>query len=302
MKYLKYYIIIFSIILTCIIIYICTSNAYSSNFDFKISLEKNTFIEGEDIFVIFSIENKGKEIDSILDFSDGPLCSKVEINSDTRVSFPWGGAYEHLPYYQKINPGEIIAVDARVNGFRGSEGSSLIAYFPVGKYSLKGVNKDNSGKVYKSNKIEFNIVKPEGNEIKAFEDLIFFIDFYKTHENIRRTREYNILLTDRAIEFLYKYPTSVYTGKLLVQSYYTRSYGKYKYDESFLDDIEYYISNNINSNFNTALLNETVMLFHEKLGAKEKAKEYLINLKTKIKNNYTEKLIDKTIEFNNNLK
>lgn len=284
MKNKKYlFVSLFLILITLFLIFKFNINALSSDFDLKISVEKESYLLGEDVFVKFTIINEGKYLDSVSNFSDGTLSSYAEINSDKMASLPF---FERPPlpltgYYQKIKPGEKIEIIAMINAFRGSEGAPTLTYFSVGDYSLRGVYKDNLNRIVKSNKIEFKIKEPEGNELKAFEDFKYFVNFYNEHEKKRITQEDNILFINKAVDFLYKYPTSIYSGKILNRSYSSRYYGNYKCDDSFLKDVEFYISNNPNSNDIKYLIGNIASLFHNKLGGKEKAKEYLNRLKGK---------------------
>ncbi|MCE1163908.1 MAG: hypothetical protein LWX07_00740 [Bacteroidetes bacterium] len=226
-----------------------------------------------------------------MNFEDGTLAFDAEISNGDSSPIPYGGTSTGIKYYTKINPGESKEMTSCVSALRGSEGSPLYAYFPKGKYTARGIIKNEKYGVIKSNTINYIIESPAGQEEAAFNDFQYFINYNNIFKNRRKTKEDNIALTDKAVEFLYNYPNSAYAGRILVQSYYDRDYGKYKYDETLLADIEFYITNNINSPENRSLIYIALSLC-EKLGGKSKEEAFLFNLSAKCNSDIINKLID----------
>ncbi|MDD5360527.1 MAG: hypothetical protein PHN88_00225 [Ignavibacteria bacterium] len=281
------------LIILCIIgykIYLKKTTSDFELFELSVSSLKDTYLLGEDVYIKFTIENKGKLVDSLFNFSDGTLAFSSEIRNDNNTPIPYEGNVSDIYFYQKINPGEKKDILANVGALRGPEGSPGFSYFPLGNYTTRGVYKDANGKIIKSNKIKFKVIQPEGTEAKAFEDFKYFPNYFNKFRNRTITKEDNILLTEKSIEFLYKYPNSVYTGKILTQNCFARYYADYKYDEQLLKDIEYYISNNSRSPDNLSLLYRASTLC-EKLGGKTKAIEYFDKLRNNIKSKELDSLI-----------
>lgn len=282
---------LFAAILLCMVVYsACARKSRQTNIDFTISSFKERYILGEPVYLKFTVQNNGNNIDSVFDFDDGSLAFNAEITNDVSSPIPYGGTSTGIIYYTKINPGESKEMTSCVSALRGSRGSPLFGYFPKGKYTTRGVIKNVKYGIIKSNTIRYIIESPEGREEDAFNDFQYFVNYDTLFKKRTKTREDNIALTDKAVEFLYKYPNSAYTGSILAQSCYDRSFGKYKYDESMLTDIEFYISNNINSPVNRSLIYHALGLC-EKLGGKNKEEDFLQKLSARCNNDIINKLI-----------
>jgi hypothetical protein len=298
-KVLFYSILVFVlVVLVGIFSYKVLKNKTSSDLVLTVSVEKDIFILGEDIDVTYTIENKGKEIDTVINFDEWTLCTNTRISSDKSGSAPYGDEGPMVASSSKINPGEKFSTKSKINFFRGSEGSPRFSYFPIGNYTIRGMCEDKHKHKIESKKIGFKIVSPTGNDLKAFEDFKYFTNYYNELEKRIMTKEDNMILLDKTLEFLYKYPTSPYTGKLLEQSRYNRKYGKYKYDESMLKDIEFYISNNPYSYYNRGLLFDIVSFFQYEKKGKEKTIEYLNKLSGDIKSSKLDSQIQFVIKNN----
>ncbi|MFA5012748.1 MAG: hypothetical protein WC644_12460 [Ignavibacteria bacterium] len=275
--------------------------ASASNLDFQISVEKNTFLKGEEFDIIFSITNVGSKIDSVQNFNEVTLSSDAEISSDKKPTLPYGGmpALDLPLYYNKIQPNEKISDDVPLQFYRGDDGVSLYSYFSNGKYKVRGVCKDGLGQTIKSNTIEFEIIEPEGIEKQAFEDFSYIVYYEKKYiKNRARNQEDRVILVDKAIEFLYKYPTSVYTGRILSLSFLVRESGKYKFDESFLNDIEFFLEKNPKSRYLKTLISNTTAYFWSVPNGKEKAIEHFNTLKQKLNNSSVDELIEEQYQKN----
>lgn len=280
--------------------YSLSIKASATNFDFKIAVEKSTFLTGEEFDVIFSIENVGNNIDSVQNFNDVILSSEAEISTDKKPVLPYGGmpALDLPLFYNKIKPKEKITEEVPLQFYRGDDGAPFYKYFSNGKYKVRGACKDGLGNILKSNTIEFEIIEPEGIEKQAFDDFSFIVNYQKNLEKKGAYQEDRIFLVDKAIEFLKKYPTSVYTGRILHISYYNREPFKYKFDDSYLKDIEYFLEKNPNSRYLKTLISNITAYFWSVPNGKEKAIEHFNNLKQKLNNSRVDELINEEYQKN----
>lgn len=283
------------IVLVVALVYVFLVKVQKPGLDMRISLEKDTFLYGEDFYVKYTLENLSDEVDSVLHFNSSFLsCAALII--DSRGGINYGGDatwYIPIPFpfngwkYTKINPGEklteLVTLHWQFNNFTRD---------PYGDYIFRGLcEKDSSNYIF-SNTVAFHFVYPTGKDLEAFKEYRYVEEFENRKRTGARPPEDRIHLTDKTIEVLYKYPKSVYAGKLLCRSHSYRESDRYKYDESYLKDIEFFIENNPDSHYLNQLLYNISGLFWNKLGGKEKAVEYLNSLKTKLKNDRLNKLID----------
>ena len=283
------------IVLAVALVYVFLVNVQKPGLDMRISLEKDTFLYGEDFYVKYTLENLSDEVDSVLFFNEAFLSSAaLIINSESGVNYG-GDATWHIPIpfpfygckYRKIKPGEKLTELVTIYWW-------LIPFPKVnyGEYIFRGLCEKDTGNYIFSNTVTFHIVYPKVKDREAYKEYRAFEYLqYKPREGAL-TDETCFLLVDKAIEVLYKYPKSVYSGKLLCRSDSYRQSGKYKYDESYLKDMEFFIENNPDSHYLNELLYKIDNLFRQKLGGKEKSVEYLNSLKTKFKNDRLNKLID----------
>ncbi|MFA5012749.1 MAG: hypothetical protein WC644_12465 [Ignavibacteria bacterium] len=292
--------LLLSIAIVSILYYTFRANTSPSNLDFQISVEKITFLKGEEFDIIFSITNVGSKIDSVQNFNSVTLSSDAEISSDKKPTLPYGGmpALDLPLYYYKIQPNENISEEVSLQFFRGDDGAPFYIYFSNGKYKVRGVCKDGLGQTIKSNTIEFEIIEPEGIEKQAFEDFSFIVNYQKNLEKRVTNQGDRILLVDKAIEFLHKYPTSVYTGRILYISYHNREPGKYKFDESYLNDIEFFLEKNPKSSSLKPLISSMTAYFWSVPNGKEKAIEHFNTLKQKLNNSRVDELIEEQYRQN----
>lgn len=309
MDKLRYFItgvVVFAVAL----VYVFLVKVQKPGLDLRISLEKDTFLYGEDFDVKYTLENLSDKVDSVLHFSNAFLsCAALIIESESGVNYG-GDASHKLPEvfpsivwkYGKIQPGGKLTQQEDVYNYRGYDGGAFFKRFHYGEYIFRGLCEKDTGNYIFSNTITFHVVYPSGKDLEAFREYRYVENYVSQFNKRRCTQDDNILLTDKVIEVLYKYPKSVYSGKLLCKSNPYRSYGKYKYDESYLKDIEFFIENNPDSHYLDELLYNISDLFRNKLGGTEKAIAYLNSLKTKFKNERLNKLIDEHMAKDENLR
>ncbi len=288
------------IVLAVALVYVFLVKVQKPTLDMRISIEKDTFLYGEDFYVKYTLENLSDEVDSVLHFNSAFLSSAALI-IDSRGGVNYGGDPTHLiPYpfkrwkYTKINPGEKLTELVKLHWWLGN-----FTRDPYGDYIFRGLcEKDSSNYIF-SNTVAFHFVYPTGKDLEAFKEYRNVEDFANRKHTGAQPPEDRIYLTDKTIEVLYKYPKSVYAGKLLCMSYSYRFSYNYKFDESYLKDIEFFIENNPDSHYLNQLIGITDIVngaFSETtLEGKEKAIAYLNSLKTKFKNEKLNELIDDDI-------
>ena len=286
------------IVLAVALVYVFFVKVQKPGLDMRISLEKETYLYGEDFDVKYTLENLSDKVDSVLFFSNAFLSSAALI-IDNNKGVNYGGhpnLATPFPFngwkYTKINPGEKLTQLEDVYNWRGGNGDAGFQRFPYGEYIFRGLCEKDSGNYLFSNTVLFHVIYPKGTDLEAFKEYRYVEDYIGQFNKRVRTKDDDIILTDKIIEVLHKYPKSVYSGKLLCRSNTYREAAKYKYDESYLKDIEFFIDNNPNSHYLNELLYNVSSLNRNKLGGKEKAIEYLNSLKTKFNNDRLNKLID----------
>lgn len=280
------------------LVYVFLVKVQKPGLDMRISLEKDTFLYGEDFYVKYTLENLSDKVDSVLFFKNAFLGSAAIIinNNDyindsghpnLAIGFPFYGWK-----YTKISPGEKLIQYEDVYNYKFHHGYPAFSRFPYGEYILRGGCEKDTGNYIFSNTVVFHVVYPKGKDLEALKEYRYVEDFENRKRTGARPPEDRIHLTDKTIEVLYKYPKSVYAGKLLCRSNSYRSADNYKFDESYLKDMEFFIENNPDSHYLNELLYHIASLFHQKLGSKDKAVEYLNSLRTKFNNDRLNKLID----------
>ena len=283
------------IVVAVALVYVFLVKVQKPTLDMRISLEKDTFLYGEDFYVKYTLENFTDKVDSVLFFREAFLSNTaLIINSESGVNYG-GDATCNIPIpfpfygwkYRKIKPGEKLTELVTIYWWLGP--------FPkvnYGEYIFRGLCEKDTGNYIFSNTVTFHIVYPKGTDLEAYKEYRAYEYLqYKPREGAL-TDKTCFLLTDKAIEVLYKYPKSVYSGKLLCRSDTYRQSKKYKYDESYLKDIEFFIENNPDSHYLDELLYHISGLYWNKLGGTEKAVEYLNLLKLKLNNEKLNRLID----------
>jgi|GEM_PF-3029437 hypothetical protein len=253
----------------------------SSKFIIEIKLDKEEYLQGEDVYITFVIKNNGSKRDSVNNYEIQYLCNLLEIR-DENNKLPEKTEYKDLGkdvIYTTLDHGETLTLSANINEYRGFKGSQNFRYFPAGTYTIVSIFADLNNEPIPANTVTFKVTTPEGDELKALNDFQYFDDFY--NKNPKPTEAELKKLIDKSIEFIYKYPKSIYTTRVLFFFRYERERLKYKYDQSMLEDIKYFTDNNLKDKNILSLL-RTANRLELKLYGKDDAKIYLNNIKFKI--------------------
>ncbi|MFA5033347.1 MAG: hypothetical protein WC614_10040 [bacterium] len=152
--------------------------------EIKISLDKNTFLVGETIWVNVHCKNDGLEINDktfILKNSKDETLPKIGIHGDSPS--------------RDVKPSETEFTE---NLMELEEKDSL----PPDEYVLKKVYDE-----FFSNEVKFRIVAPTGEEAKAYE-------LMKKEKELMFQRNYKDTTIQQQKEFIKLYPNSIYTPKV----------------------------------------------------------------------------------------
>lgn len=179
------------------------------NISLKISMEKTTYVEDEDIFLNFSIKNSGSSIDSLRKL--GSKLTQGIVLKDSKGKSSYFKGIDILtaddPYY-KMQPGEERSYETELIDHYGTRSNNVLIIgthydLPAGEYTVQIVcTKNDYGKNIRSNVLAFSVIAPHDSENTALYELKQIYQLPPTNEQLNRYRD-----------FSYKYPESIYMDK-----------------------------------------------------------------------------------------
>ncbi|MDD5362486.1 MAG: hypothetical protein PHN88_10160 [Ignavibacteria bacterium] len=307
MKYIIYSVIIFAIIS----LFGCSSSDNGLHFekwesdtighDFKltISTDKQEYEFGDKVFITYRLVNTGIMADTIIKtfFNSNHLSRQMNCVYEKNDTLKWSGydaTYSKLDYVI-LKPGEEITAADNLNFNLGN-----VSLFFGGRYFKAGVYNLDCGysflspsqfskKYITSNRINFSVKKATDEDLNIFNQLKKFEKTVLPGPYKQETMQEYI---DSARFYIRKYPQSIFVQPVFDVFAQNREWFHYKYDETLLEDIELLIENNPDSDYNKYYIHDCINLIIKKLGGKEKAKEYLLYLKEKFKNEKLNGIID----------
>ncbi len=219
-----------------------------SNFELILTSDKSVYQEGENIYLNITIKNNGSSVsinnpfesirnNMIIENEYGLHPQLVnKLFTDSKISFSSGETKSEevdllYNYGYKLN---------------NKSTSQYFMYFPSGKYIIKCKIDIGDNDIVESNEINVTVVPPNESEISAFFEMKYIDSFYINVNKLEKrvmTKEENESAIDRMIIFLGKYPKSIYTNRILIQSNIVRSMFNYKYDSSFVNDNKNFLLN-----------------------------------------------------------
>lgn len=275
---IKYIKLIFSFTIISIIIIISIifinnkiiSNYKNSgfyNFSINITLDKENFVQGENVWVTVKVKNISNKIDSLPHLDDISLAEYMslhKINPYNTELFNYRGG---MDTYIKVNyvtfqPNEERIFDLNLQWCYGDtlpkNAKPYFEYFTIGTYEIWEAFRDFTNITAKpilSNKLTFNISRPTGSEYEDFKKLIRINgipdDKSKPHFKTR---------IDAYIDFFRRNPKSIYAENFISHSATERSITKYKYDESYISDALTFINNFPNSRIINGLIYSSISI------------------------------------------
>jgi len=147
----------------------------NNNFTSEISVDKEKYIEGEDITVSVKVKNISNKTDSLAQFNSYDVMISLGITNEKGENLVYKGAITDFARikYTVFKPGETKGYSLQILEDYGNEklqkDYSLCAmhyYFPQGSYTLQ-YNDGNSS----SNTIKFIVEAPVGNESDRWDEL-----------------------------------------------------------------------------------------------------------------------------------
>lgn len=306
MKISKYFLILLPVIIIIILLLFKINSAFNvsnSNFLLEIKLNKLEYYEGESTWITYKITNTSIYKDSLANLGEITLLFNTEVFESNGKKVEYKGIIDMLAYdkYTIFNPGESKEFKSSILTFFNSKGFGYFGYLPSGSYSIHSKINDIDGKlIVKSNVISFSIIKPEGNELLAFNDI-------NEIDSIISKRGFGSPLKNSDIDmmrnFLYKFPQSIFTGNLLKTCNILREMYKCQWDSTVLSDIDFYVKNNLSGlneidiAYHTEhLIIDCIVLIKKTMGGYSKSVEYLNGVKEKYNNDILTKIINKKIE------
>ncbi len=299
----KTYVLIFTsfILITISIGYIHTNNSeikLDPNLKYEISTDKSEYIEGENIYLTFKLTCSNK-----CDLGDSwgqDAIQGLEITNQN-------GAMAHNRFIAHSNrkfmttilkSDDTVSFSDNINGnfdFLINKNISFLShYFVAGEYSVIGIIKVN-GEYIKSNDIKFTVVTPPDSEIIPFTKKNELGNIQNLYYENKQFRQNSYSLVDSSIQFLKKFPKSVYVFPVYNFYFSLSQVINYKWDERLylISKIIFDHPENMQSMLNLRnIIPYAEMIFNdEKVGFR-----ILDSLKTTVNNPKLSAAIDKIIK------
>lgn len=190
-------------------IFLC--NSFSQNLEIKIYLEKNVFIQGEDVNLPIELINH--EDRDILIEMPSIKTGSLDINlTDSKIeNYYYKGGTVEGSSKSLFEPGaRCVGCINLDKGYASLKNMSGVTVLSKGTYSVKVIfypDNDNRSNKIESNSINFTVNVPEGKEMLAFEE------YKKGYSSYWAYRDTEFV---RIFDNIYKtYPNSVYTPHVL---------------------------------------------------------------------------------------
>ncbi|MFA5011476.1 MAG: hypothetical protein WC644_05930 [Ignavibacteria bacterium] len=267
-------------------------------FSLKVTPLKKEFKLGEQVILNLTFTNNKPYIDSLLNINEETLLSKTKIWNEQNKDYHYTSmtlSPEQINYLV-FQVGESKTIEMRVN-IKGMLGFIFFRYFPIGTFKVLVELMDRTNLPIITITETFDIIPLHNGEIEEFKEMNEIFSVYQK-ENLTLQNMKNAI--DRSSNFLRKYPKSIYLYTLLSNFDDARIVYKYKYDESFAEDLKYYLINNVNEKGCEDFIGRLFRLI-DNLSNKNSALEYLNNFKEEINDDTLKEKIDKSINgFINN--
>ncbi len=263
------------------ILFITKLNAEESKSDIKyiISLNKKQFIEGEEIILSMKFVNIGKQIDSIVNFSEPVaiqgLLIKDSENQKSRYTGPIGSPSKTFV----LKPGEEYLFTSNLEFDRGTISEGVFVYFPKAVYTIKGQYQDKKYLI-ESNELIFEVVVPEEPEISvfnAYRRLQSIAPSELSHDSLR-------WLIAQFEDLIKRNPSSMYLDKMFENVVIKKLVSDSFYDSTIIDDCMWLLENRPDSKIIDFAINQAVEIIYYREGGKGKANIFFNNLKNKYPN------------------
>lgn len=213
---------------------------FDSNFKFTLSLNKNTFVEIEPIFIKLTVENLGSQTDSVDFYNFDAFLNNLSISGKKNPKIKGSiyiSEFARIPY-RTIKPGEQISTEAKLQEQYGVAYVNQLLFFKEDEYT---VDFRGNGKKISSNKINFSVTKPHGLDSIISEKFcsILTMQVSDTTTNILETRfeAFKNLKND--------FPPNIYTEE--IYNFYDLGYSYIGIKEDIINENMWFINNYPNS-------------------------------------------------------
>lgn len=243
------------IIQIAVVVIVMCGNAYGqemkqkkannkSVFSMFVCPAKPQFTEGEEVVLYVIIKNNSNKKDSLLNLNKGTILDSTKIwNYNYKDRQTIGIEFSFSPMiYTVFQGGESKFIVLEAN-YKGVIGPLLAEYYPTGLFNIAIKLKDLKKLPFEANS-SFLVAKPVGAEVEEFEEAYDILSInskkYQTLDSVYKA-------VDRSREFLYKYSKSIYLFKLLCFFENIRVGYRDKYNESYIEDLKFYLQNNVSA-------------------------------------------------------
>lgn len=269
------------------------------NFSITVSLEKNEYLQGENIYLNLKIKNLSSNKDSLPYAGELSMTERIKIKGKNHSRFYYHGVivdYFNIPYTYFL-PNEEKTYEIELQWCYGDTIAEKItdyaAYFSADNYELyiEYLNEvDTKMPQIKSNTVYFNVSKPTGIELEAFNELIKIYQIQPSNQQVPRLKE----KIDAYVNFIDKYPKCVYTERAFSHSLSARKDGRYKFDETLISQALLFMENFPNSRMVYPLLFNISGIMKAK-NNDEEIKKFLLDIKSKYPNTRIDESVDRVI-------
>ena len=236
----KTYVLIFT---TFILITISMGYIHTNNFEIKldpilkyeISTDKSEYIEGEDIYLTFKLTCTKGKCDSGDSWGQDVIQGLEITNQNGAVAHNRFNAHSDRKFETPIlKSDDTVSFSDNINGnfdFLTNKNISFLShYFVAGEYSVIGIIKVN-GEYIKSNDIKFTVVTPPDSEYIPFTKKNELGNIQNIYYEDKQFRQISHSLVDSSIQFLQKFPKSVYVFPVYNFYFSLSQVINYKWDE-----------------------------------------------------------------------
>lgn len=215
---------------------------------YELSLNKSSYVEIEPIIIKLTVKNNGSNTDSISFYDYEAFLNNLEVtseNNDEILSVTDISDFFKIPY-TKIEPGEEIIIEAKLQQSYGNKFLNELLYFSKGVYTVRYHSEDR--KNY-SNKIYFTVTEPEGVDIQVLNEVKKLITMEVFDFGLPENKRLQVNKIEAKFEFIKtlmnKYPANTYTEE--IYNMYNMTYGSLGMKEDIIDKNMWFIKNYPNS-------------------------------------------------------
>jgi hypothetical protein len=210
---------------------------YSANFSTDVVLNKNEYLEGEEIWALVMIRNAGSKIDSICNLNEYDVTRELEIENSEGKKAEYKSiicdAFGCL--FTVFKPGDstkfLVSLDCYGYEPEKPGGHTDHFYFPEDNYSINLWGTETT----------FKVKKPHGRDSVARVILTSIYSMDKVKDYVKETNAFR--------DFAFEYEGSIYAEKAFYFSCMNKSFSHkgFLIDQDYIDDCKWFIDSHPNS-------------------------------------------------------